>query len=95
MQATVATSCTEAEFIAAVSAAKIIKYLQYVLQELDLGEMESTTLYIDNQATMHMTNDYKPTPQSCHIDIQNFAIQEWCNISTAHMSIEIPKGSEF
>jgi hypothetical protein len=77
MQATVATSSTEAEFIAAVSAAKIIKYLRYVLQELDLGETEPTTLYIDNQATMHMINDDKPTPRSRHIDIQHFAIQEW------------------
>jgi hypothetical protein len=77
MQATVATSSTEAEFIAAVSTAKIIKYLRYVLQELDLGETEATTLYIDNQATMHMINDDKPTPRSCHIDIQHFAIQEW------------------
>jgi hypothetical protein len=77
MQATVATSSTEAEFIAAVSAAKIIKYLRYVLQELDLGETEPTTLYIDNQATMHLINDKKPMPQSCHIDIQHFAIQEW------------------
>jgi hypothetical protein len=77
MHATVATSSTEAEFIAAISAAKIIKYLWYVLQELDLGETEPTTLYIDNQATMHMINDNKPMPWSCHIDIQHFAIQEW------------------
>jgi hypothetical protein len=37
----------------------------------------TTLLYIDNQATMHMINDDKPMPRSCHIDIQYFAIQEW------------------
>jgi hypothetical protein len=77
LQATVATSSTEAEFIAAVSAAKIIKYLRYVLQDLDLLQDEPTLLYIDNQATMHMVNDDKPTPRSRHINIQYFAIQEW------------------
>jgi ribosomal protein L30/L7E len=77
MQATVATSSTEAEFITAISAAKIIKYQHYVLQELGLEEVGPTILYIDNQATMHMINDNKPTLQSCHIDIQHFPIQEW------------------
>jgi hypothetical protein len=77
LQATVATSSTEAEFITAISAAKIIKYLRSILQDLDLLQTEPTLLYIDNQATMHMINDDKPTPRSRHIDIQYFAIQEW------------------
>jgi hypothetical protein len=73
----VATLSTEAKFVAAISAAKIIKYLCYVLQELGIEEVGPTILYIDNQATMHMINDNKPTLQSRHIDIQHFAIQEW------------------
>jgi ribosomal protein L30/L7E len=73
MQATVATLSTEVEFIAAISAAKIIKYLHYVLQELGLEEVGPTILYIDNQATMHMINDDKPMPQSRHIIIQRFS----------------------
>jgi hypothetical protein len=73
LQVTVATLSTEAEFI----AAKIVKYLRYVLQELELTETEPTLLYNDNQAAMHMSNDNKPTPCSCHIDIQHSAIQEW------------------
>jgi ribosomal protein L30/L7E len=77
MQATVATLSTEAEFITAISAAKIINYLRYVLQELGLEEVGPTILYINNQATMHMINDDKPTPRSRHINIQHFAIQEW------------------
>jgi hypothetical protein len=77
LQVTVATSSTEAEFISAVSTAKIVKYLCYVLQELELTETELTLLYIDNHAAMHMINDNKATPHSHHIDIQHVAIQEW------------------
>jgi hypothetical protein len=67
---------TVAEFSAAVSAVKIIKYLCYVLQEIELMEPE-LMLYIDNQAAMHMINDTKPTPCLCHFDIKHFAVQEW------------------
>jgi hypothetical protein len=56
LQVRVATSSTEAEFIAAVSAVKIIKYMCYVLQELKLMEPE-LMLYVDNQAAMGMIND--------------------------------------
>jgi hypothetical protein len=77
LQPTVSTSSTEAEFIAAVSAAKTAKYLRSVLA--DLGESQSgpTPLYEDNQAAIHMINDSRPTPRSRHVDIQHFAIQEW------------------
>jgi hypothetical protein len=65
----VATSSTKAEFIAAVSAVKIIKYLCYVLQELELMEPE-LMLYIGSQAAIHMINDNKPTPCLHNFDIQ-------------------------
>jgi hypothetical protein len=69
LQVTVATSSTKAEFIAAVSAVKIIKYLCYVLQELELMEPE-LMLYIGSQAAIHMINDNKPTPCLHNFDIQ-------------------------
>jgi uracil-DNA glycosylase len=72
----VATSSTKAEFITAVSTVKIIKYLCYVLQELELMEPE-LMLYIGSQAAMCMINDKKPTPCLHHFDIQHFAVQEW------------------
>jgi hypothetical protein len=77
MQATVATSSTEAEFIAAVHAAKIAKYLRSVLEELGFAQADPTPLYVDNLAAIAMINENKPTPRSRHIDIQHFAIQEW------------------
>jgi hypothetical protein len=77
LQAVVATSSTEAEFVAAVSAAKVAKYLRSVLAELGFAQLKPTPLYVDNQAAIAMVNERKPTPRSRHIDIQHFAIQEW------------------
>jgi hypothetical protein len=77
LQPTVATSSTEAEFIAAVLAAKTGKYLCLVLHELGFLQLQPTALYIDNKAAIDMINVNKPTPRSRHIDIQYFAIQEW------------------
>ncbi len=68
---------TEAEFVAAVQAAKIAKYLRSLLLELDYEKPGSTVLYEDNLAAILMINASRPTPRSRHIDIQHFAIQEW------------------
>jgi hypothetical protein len=77
LQATVATSSTEAEFIAAVHAAKIAKYLRSVLEEFGFPQEGPTPLYEDNMAAIAMINECRPTPRARHIDIQHFAIQEW------------------
>ena len=77
LQATVATSSTEAEFIASVHTAKTAKYLRSVLSELGFAEKKPTQVYIDNSAAIDMINENKPTQRSRHIDIQLFAIQEW------------------
>jgi hypothetical protein len=77
LQPTVSTSSTEAEFIAAVAAAKTAKYLRTVLAELGFQQHSPTVLYEDNQATILMVNASKPTTRSRHIAIQHFAIQEW------------------
>jgi hypothetical protein len=71
------TSSTEAEFIAAVSAAKAAKYLRAIL--LDLGFLQSlpTPIYIDNASAIQIINARRPTDRSRHIDIQAFAIQDW------------------
>jgi hypothetical protein len=77
LQATVATSSAKAEFVAAVSAAKVAKYLWSILHELGFGQGKPTPLYVDNQAANAMVNERKPTPRSRQIHIQHFAIQEW------------------
>ena len=77
IQSTVSTSSTEAEFLAAVHAAKIAKYLRSILLELGYPQSDPTVLYEDNAAAILMINASRPTPRSRHIDIQHFAIQEW------------------
>jgi hypothetical protein len=77
LQATIATSSIEAKFVSASHAAKIAKYLCSVLSELCFPQLHPTSLYEDNLAAIAMINDCRPTPCSCRIDIQHFAIQEW------------------
>ena len=77
LQPRCATSSTEAEFYAAVTTAKVVKYLRYVLHELKATRAGPSPLYIDNQAALAMINESRPTPRARHIEIQHFAIQEW------------------
>jgi hypothetical protein len=77
LQATVTTSLTEAEFIAAVHTAKLAKYLCAVLLEFSIPQDGLMPLYKDNISAIAMINERNPTSSSRHIDIQYFAIQEW------------------
>ena len=76
-QSITATSSTEAEFVAAVLAAKQAKYLRAILAELGFPQSEPTPLHEDNQSAINMINARVPTERSRHIDIQHFAIQGW------------------
>ena len=76
-QSLTATSSTEAEFIAAVLAAKHAKYLRAILRELGFAQHLPTPLYEDNLSAINMINNQVPTERSRHIDIQHFAIQDW------------------
>ena len=77
LQAAVSTSSTEAEFLAAVHAAKVAKYLRYVLTDLGFPPTGPTPLCEDNASTIKLINNRTPTERSRHIDIQLFAIQDW------------------
>lgn len=76
-QLLVALSSTEAEFYAAVDAAKVIRYLRFILKEIDFAQTTPTPLYEDNKSTIRMINARVPTERSRHIDIRFFAIQDW------------------
>ena len=76
-QSITATSSTEAEFLAAVLAAKHAKYLRAIMSELGFAQTGPTPLYIDNISALKMINAKVPTQRSRHIDIQHFAIQDW------------------
>jgi hypothetical protein len=76
IQVMVVTSSTEAKFAVAIHAAKIAKYLCFILEELSFAEKDPMPLYMDNQAAIAMINENKLTQHSRHIDIQLFVIQE-------------------
>jgi hypothetical protein len=76
-QSVTATSSTEAEFIAAVLAAKMARYLRSVLTELNFPPEGPTLIYEDNLSAIQIINARQPTDRSRHIDIQYFAIQDW------------------
>ena len=76
-QSITATSSTEAEFLAAVLAAKHARYLRAILSELGFPQDSPTPIYEDNASAIKMINAKIPTERSRHIDIQHFAIQDW------------------
>ena len=76
-QSITATSSTEAEFLAAVLAAKHARYLRAILSELGFPQDGPTPIYEDNASAIKMINAKIPTERSRHIDIQHFAIQDW------------------
>lgn len=76
-QDVVATSSSEAEFIAAVEAAKQSLYLRTILDEIGIPQEAATTLYEDNQGALMMANAQQPTKRTRHMDIRNFALQDW------------------
>ena len=57
LQATCSTSSTEAEFITAVTAAKAVKYLRAILEELQYPCNNPTTIHVDNEAAIAMVNE--------------------------------------
>ena len=76
-QSIVALSSTEAELIAAVTAAKTAWFLRSVLWELGFPQDGPTPIYEDNKSAIDIVNSNKPTERSRHIDIWFFAIQDW------------------
>ena len=75
-----AGSSTEAEFIAAVTAAKLTRYLRLRCVLKQLGEKQSAPIdiYIDNLSALKIINDNcSPTERTHHMDLRFFSIQDW------------------
>ena len=68
-------SSTEAEFIAAHVAAKITKYLQMVLKQLEYEQISPTPIHIDNLYVLQIINNNTlPTERTQRMNIRYFAI---------------------
>ena len=70
MQSLTAGSSTEAEFIAAHTAAKIACYLRMVLKQIGYEQNGPTSIRINNMLALKLINENMlPTEQTRHIDI--------------------------
>ena len=76
-QPTVAGSSTEAEFMAAYDAGKMILFVRSILWDLGIPQEAATILYEDNDACIAMGNAQKPTARTRHIDIKYFSLCDW------------------
>ena len=76
-QSVTALSSTEAEFYAAVSAAKACLFLRHVLHCLKLPPTGPTNIYEDNEACINVINARHPTERTRHIETPYFRIQDW------------------
>ena len=71
-------SSTEAECIAAVTAAKLARYLRCVLKQLGEEQTEPTDIYINNLSALKIINDNcSPTERTRHMALRFFSIQDW------------------
>ena len=77
LQSLTATSSTEAEFYAAVEAAKLLLYFCHILEELSFLKEGPSPMYIDNMASLNIVNENRPTPRCRHVETQYFALQRW------------------
>jgi len=77
LQSLTATSSTEAEFYGTVAAGKMVLYFRHVLQELGFLREGPSVIYVDNQATVDVVMENRPTPRLRHVEVQHFAIQRW------------------
>ena len=77
LQPTVAQSSTEAEFMAACDAGKMILFVCSILFDLGIPQHAASILYEDNQGCISMANAGKPTSQTRHMDIKYHVICEW------------------
>ena len=81
----------EAEFIAAITAAKTAKYIRSVLYKLGFKQSKPMPIYKDNRPTpIDVVASQKPTEQTRHIDICFFTIQDWIHKLKDIWLLQIP-----
>src|ERR1700719_3665240 len=75
-QTLVAQSSTEAEYIAAVTAAREIFWLRSFLTEVGAAEPGATRLWLDNMSMIAITKNNKFHARTKHIDIQHHFVRK-------------------
>lgn len=76
-QEVIALSTTEAEFVAACDAGKVILFFRSILEDLGIPQDHATVLYEDNMGALLMANAKQPTRRTRHMDIKHFSLLDW------------------
>jgi hypothetical protein len=92
LQNTVALSSTEAEYMASSSAAQEAKHLRNILKALGETQKEPTTIFCDNQGSIHLTQNPVYHGRTKHINVRVHFVRQLCEekvvqfkyISTEH-----------
>ncbi|KAL7512029.1 hypothetical protein ACHAXN_009117 [Cyclotella atomus] len=77
LQPTIAGSSTEAEFMAAYDAGKMVLFLRSIMYDLGIPQQAASIIYEDNDGATAMANTQKPTTRTRHMDIKYFSLAEW------------------
>jgi hypothetical protein len=77
LQATVAASTTEAEYMAASAAVKEALWLRKIITEIwDVKEMKATQMFGDNQSALAIMRNPRSHQRAKHIDVQHHFIRD-------------------
>ena len=77
LQATILTSSTELEFMAAYKLGKALLYICSLLWDLNIPQEAASLIYEYNDACTDMANAQKPTSRTRHMDIRYNVLCEW------------------
>ena len=75
-QTTIALSTTEAEYMAMSAATQEIKWVNQLLEELNLKQKEPVTLYTDNKSAKAISENDVSHDRTKHIDIRHHYVRE-------------------
>jgi hypothetical protein len=73
----VALSTAESEFLVASDTGRLGIFIRTMLNELLQHQHAATTVYEENYACRMVAYSTAPTCQMRHIDIHDFALQDW------------------
>jgi hypothetical protein len=75
-QTTVALSSCEAEYMAINEVAKEVCWLRMLLTEMNVTVSTPTTIYVDNQSAIKISNNDADHDRTKHIDIRHYYIRD-------------------
>lgn len=78
-QKCVTLSTTEAEFVAATESAKELLWFKHLLDELQVGMVETPVQYCDNKSTIAIAHDPVNHQKTKHIDVRYYWLREQVN----------------